>query len=210
MKTRKIAVIHRDEHCAENVRHTVGMLAKLTPELTVFVSAGLGEWIEPDLDMCLVRRVEIPAGLDSEPKIRNWVNAQYESFDGFLHVLSDSAEVTADPSAFVSDLERMMDMLDYPVWFSTCTDGCNYVYSKYNPRMRVRCDRAECAAMGLPQELCFTSHANTQWIVYDVPALAGTSLLRFDESFTVPMFFIIEFLARRRNTKPAGSLFYMN
>lgn len=35
-------------------------------------------------------------------------------------------------------------------------------------------------------------------------------LLKFDEDFTIPMFWIIEFLARRRNTKKQGQLFYMN
>jgi len=38
---------------------------------------------------------------------------------------------------------------------------------------------------------------------------ADDNELFFDEKFTIDMFFIIEFLARRRNAHP-GSLYYMN
>jgi hypothetical protein len=110
-------------------------------------------------------------------------------------------EIIKDPSLFIADLENMMAALDYTVWFSTATDGCNYVYQKYNPRIRVFCDRPECERLRLRGELDFTSHSNTQWVAYDMSKTAGTDLMRFDDRFTVAMFFIIEFLARRRNTK---------
>ena len=35
-------------------------------------------------------------------------------------------------------------------------------------------------------------------------------LLKFDESYSIAMYIIIEFLARRRNTKTDNQLFYMN
>lgn len=103
-----------------------------------------------------------------------------------------------------------MKALDYSVWLSTVTDPCNFVYSKYNPRIRISCDRDECAKIGLSGDLCFTSHSNTQWMAYDMGALAGSDLLKLDERFAVPMFFIIELLARRKATKNAGDLYYMN
>ncbi len=142
--------------------------------------------------------------------MRNWVNAQYGGFDGFLHVLADTVEVLKDPSQFVVQLESAMKALDYSLWLSTVTDPCNYVYSKYNPRIRISCDREECSKVGLSGDICFTSHSNTQWMSYDMAVLKGSDLLRFDERFTVPMFFIIELLARRRAAKKTGDLYYMN
>lgn len=207
--SRQIAIIHRNAEYAANAFAAAMKLSPLTDSLTVFAPPGMAlAGISSD-----GRRIAcetIPSEADTEPKIRNWINSRYSGYDGFLHVLTDTVEITKDPSAFVGDLENMMTALDYPVWFNTVCDGCNYVYSKYNPRMRIQCDRPECARLGLTGELDFTSHANTQWICYAAPALASPDATAFDERFTVPMFFIIEFLARRRNTKPAGSLFFMN
>ena len=54
----------------------------------------------------------------------------------------------------------------------------------------------------------FCSHANTQWIAVDLP-LADDNEVILDEQFTIDMFYIIELLARRRNTHP-GTLYFMN
>lgn len=54
----------------------------------------------------------------------------------------------------------------------------------------------------------FCSHSNIQWNVYNLEK-ADDNELFFDEKLTIDMFFIIEFLARRRNSHP-GSLYYMN
>jgi len=208
---RRIVIIHEHEEYSSNVSNLISVLManSVAPEIIVYTKTPNGNFnVGHERSRC--SNETIPPEFDTEPKVRNWVNARNSGFEGFLHVLSDSVEITSDPTVFVSDLEHMMSALDYPLWLSTCTDGCNYVYSKYNPRMRISCDRPECSELGLPGELNFTSHSNTQWVSYDMPALRGSDLLRFDEKFTVPMFFIIELLARRRNTKPDGSLFYMN
>ena len=61
----------------------------------------------------------------------------------------------------------MMDAFEYDVWFSTTCDNCNYVYSKYNPRLAVMLDKVEYFKFNLGEKLVFTSHSNTQWIAYD-------------------------------------------
>jgi hypothetical protein len=34
--------------------------------------------------------------------------------------------------------------------------------------------------------------------------------IRFEEQFSIPVYYIVEFLARRRNNKKPGELYYMN
>lgn len=208
---RRIVIINEHSENVQNAVNTVNAFAasSVETEITVCTRAPDGRF-DVKAGNCSCSNEVIPPELDTEPKVRNWVNSRNAGFGGFLHVLTDSVEVLKDPLRFVSDLENAMRILDYPLWLNTACDGCNYVYSKYNPRLRIGCDRAECGKLGLAGEICFTSHSNTQWVCYDMPALAGSDLLRFEERFTVPMFFIIELLARRRNTKPVGSLFYMN
>ena len=103
-----------------------------------------------------------------------------------------------------------MKVFDYPVWLSTVTDGCNYVYGKYNPRIRICADRPECAALGIHGDICFTSHSNMMWVAYDLDGIKDNDLLRVDERFTVAMYFIIEFLARRKRLCGAESVCFMN
>lgn len=111
---------------------------------------------------------------------------------------------------FIDDVETMMNVFDYHVWFNTVCDGCNYVYSKYNPRISIHLDIADIQVKtGLPTVINMTSHSNPQWIIYDYGHVSD-DLLRFDEDFAIPMFWIIEFLARRRNTKPENSVYFMN
>ena len=151
-----------------------------------------------------------PPEADTEPKLRNWINGEFCGGGVFLHVVKSGVEILPGVADFVPALERAMRALDYPVWLSTATDGCNYVYSKYNPRVRIRLDRPECQKIGLEGELYFTSHSNTQWVAYDMDGIEDRDLLRFDERFTIAMFYIIEFLARRKKIGGDGSLFFMN
>lgn len=153
----------------------------------------------------------IPDTCDTISKARNFINAEYKlkQFDGFLHVVEDIVELQKDPTEFLAALEKMMDVLDYDVWFNTICDPCNYVYSKFNPRLSVEMDKEDVKSLGLSSKLLFTSHSNTAWICYNF-ASVPSDLLAFNESFDIPMFMIIEFLARRRNTKRSGQQYLMN
>ena len=211
MSRRSIAIINNKEDNFENVQNMLSILMAnaVADRITVYTRKN-AERFNISHERCSCFGEAIPAECDNEPKIRNWINSKYASDCGFLHVIEDSVKLLKDPSSFISDLENMMTALDYTVWFSTVTDGCNYVYQKYNPRIRIVCDRPECEKLGIKGELNFTSHSNTQWIAYDMSKTVGTDLMRFDERFTSAVFFIIEFLARRRNTKRPDQLFYMN
>lgn len=153
----------------------------------------------------------IPDTCDTLAKARNFINEWFkkENFGGFLHVVEDGLELKSTLALFVNSIEKMMDVLDYDVWFNTVCDPCNYVYSKFNPRISVAIDREETKPLGLSSKIMFTSHSNTAWVCYNF-SKASDDLLKFNEQFDIPMFMIIEYLARRRNTKSAGQLYFMN
>ena len=62
--------------------------------------------------------------------------------------------------------------------------------------------------LSLPSTLSFTSHANTAWTVYDF--MKQPSPQRYDEKFNIAMYFIVEYLARRKSTRQPGQLYFMN
>lgn len=131
-----------------------------------------------------------------------------DNLKGFIHVIDNTVEVLKDPAPFMKQVENLMAVTDLNCFFGTVTDGCNRVYKKYNPRLRVALDKDEYKNFGIGSNVVFCSHSNIQWITYNIDK-ADDNELFFDESFTIDMFFIIEFLARRRNSHP-GSLYFMN
>ena len=147
----------------------------------------------------------------NETSLRNYINAYFkqQQFKGFLHVITDHITFKDKINDYVKQLEHAMDVLDYSVHFSTVTDPCNYVYSTYNPRMEVHLDLDDYNKLELPRSLYFTSHSNTAYVTYDFSKVPD-DLLKFNENFSIPMFYIIEFLARRRNTKRASQIYFMN
>lgn len=137
--------------------------------------------------------------------IVSWLKTN--GYNDFAHVIHATIKFNHSPESFIRTIERTMRILDYPTWFSTVTDKCNYVITKYNPRMKIVMDKPEFAKLDLPS-ICFTSHANVEYCIFDL-ACASDSDLRFDERFSIPMFFIIEYFARRRQSNP-DSLCLMN
>ena len=158
-----------------------------------------------------VEVVEAPEDVDvsTTPKFRNWIlRESKQKFSDWLHVIDDSIEILKDPTQFMNDVEHMMETLDINNYFGTITDGCNKVYSKYNPRLKIALDADDYRSFGFGDALLFCSHSNIQWITYNL-SKADDNELFFDEKFTIDMFFIIEFLARRRNSHP-DQLYFMN
>ena len=98
---------------------------------------------------------------------------------------------------FVSEIETMMAKLNVTSWFQTREDECNYVYSKYNPLFRVVVDEPECRKK-YDKTICFTTHCNPLWAIYDFSKDETYEDFAYDSQFKVPMFYIIDYLARRR------------
>lgn len=153
--------------------------------------------------------IRMPAEVDQHVKAKNFVLDYYKKsgFDSWLHILEDTIEVLKDPAEFMNDIEHCLELLDLNSYLGTVTDGCNRVYAKYNPRLRLVLDKPEYEKLGL-KELLFCSHSNTQWMAFNI-GKADAEELHFNDTFTIAMFWIIEYLARRRNVHP-DSLYFMN
>lgn len=147
---------------------------------------------------------------DSESKIKNYVTKFFfeENYKGFLHVIEDSVEIMKDPNTFLGEIEVMMSKLELKSWFNTITDALNYTFKIYNPRFSVDIDEPSVSNV-YNKTIYWTSHANTSWICYNY-SNSEFKDFEFDEKFKIPMYYIIKFLAERRNNKKKGELNYMN
>ena len=153
-----------------------------------------------------------PEMIDTEVKSKNFIIDIYKAkgFSSKLHVVSYGIELLKDPTQFINDIENLMDKLDINSWLSTVTDRCNYLYNKYVPRLRIPID-AEMEGWKEKlkiDEVCFCSHSNVQWMIFDI-GKGDKDELHFNDEFVIPMYWIIEYLARRRNTHPK-SMYFMN
>ena len=162
----------------------------------------------PD-ELAQLPKIEFDDQIDTEAKSRNFIlkSIKNSGFNGFVHIITQSVEFIKSPDSFMNEIETMMDVMDYHTWLNTVTDPCNFVISKYNPRLKLTIDDPKYADLGI-KSLILTSHSNLSYSIFNL-AKADESLLSLDENFTIPMFFIIEYLARRRNSNP-NSLFFMN
>jgi hypothetical protein len=147
---------------------------------------------------------------NSESKIKNFITKYFFNinFNGFLHVIEDSVEIFNDPTVFISEIEVMMTKLHINSWFNTITDKCNFNFNIYNPRFSITIDEPE-YKQKYDKTINWTSHANTSWVCYNFEN-SNYSDFEFDERFRIPMFYIIKFLADRRNNKKANEMYYMN
>lgn len=128
-----------------------------------------------------------------------------------MHIIEGSSKLLRDPTQYINEIEHTMSVLGYSIHFSTSTDPCNYLFKKFCPRLTVGIDDESIkASTGLPDALSFTSHANTVWTIYDYGEGGSDVPQQYNENFSIAMFMIIEYLARRRTKKKPGQLFYMN
>ena len=166
---------------------------------------------QQDIDGINVKAISIPSDKDNSSKAKNFIleHCQSSYKDMFVHLIEDNVQLFNDPCTYVEKIEHVMDVLDYSIHFSTVTDPCNYVFKKYNPRISLVLDDEDVKnKLDLPMQLSFTSHSNTTWTIYDLHKMPDPQ--KYDEKFSIGMFMIIEYLARRRNTKKPEQLYFMN
>ena len=209
---RAIAILSLDNSDTYDViYHNVSMIMANVLASDVYVFT-IGEAASFNMahERCKSANIQLPADCNTMPKARNWINKFFKSqqFNGFLYVLESNVKLESNAIQFFDKIENMMRVLDYPVWFNTIADPCNYVYKKYSPRVSIDVDQLEYAKLGF-SKLLYTSHANTAMIAYDFSRVTDDQLV-FNEQFEIAMYYIIEYLARRKNSKADGSLFFMN
>lgn len=138
--------------------------------------------------------------LYSSSKTKNHVFKYFKEKNNnfkYLHLFEDSIEIINDMTKFFDDIEEMMLKLGLNSWFNTRCDPCNYVMTKYDPRIRVVIDNEKLALI-YDKTIYWTSHANTLYSIYDLENISLDQML-FDERFSIPMFYIIKKFADRRN-----------
>lgn len=205
MEKRIFVVLDKQKELAGVASKLAADLAKL-PDCRVVVARPEADAGEAPTGTSLVAW---PATLKNDAAIRNWINSQAGIKTArFLHVVDGSTELLKDPSEFLAQLEKTMDVLDYSFWLATSCDSCNYLYQKFCPRVVIALDAPEYQKLGLPAELVLTSHSNLQWVAYDLEK-TSQSELEFDEDFTIAMYEIIEALARRK-AKKNSQPYFMN
>ena len=147
--------------------------------------------------------------IDNMARARNYVIKTLKAEKtGFLHLIESSTLIKQSPDKFMIDIENMMTVLDMNSWLNCSCDRLNYLYSKFNPRFYLYIDKPEYAKFNIDC-IIFGSHSNTQWTVYNLDKAEDFELY-MPEDYTVPMFYIIEYLANRRNNRKPGQLYYMN
>lgn len=157
---------------------------------------------------------EVPSECDNSSKVKNnilsYMATRRNEFK-FLHLIEGNTKLLKDPATYMADLENVMDVLDYSIHFSTTTDQCNYLFKKMCPRLTIAIDDEDIKKrLNLPASISFTSHSNNVWTTYDYEKCGGECPQLYDERFSIAMFMIIEYLARRRATRKPGQLYYMN
>ena len=199
---RRVAIICWNSNSIQQVAKTYEMLKD--EDCVLYVKDGI------DVSSIDAFKVFMPADVDTPAKAKNYV-IQNEKDAGndeeWLHVVEDTIDILKDPLPFMNDVEQMMKVMDINSWLSTVTDGCNYVFKKYCPRFNIVVDDEECQKLEL-KEVIYCSHSNTQWMVFNLKN-SDADELHINEDFKIAMFWIIEYLARRRNTHP-GSMYFMN
>ena len=214
MRNRAVAVINDSNENSSQVSDIVYSLAlsKCFEKIVVFTKFN----IDIDIDIgcsCnsseIIEMQDIPSDKDTRPKVKNYVTQQMkQKFGGYmLHVIEDRVKINKNPNEFIIDIENIMDKLDLNSYFGTITDTCNYVYSKYNPRLNISIDNEKYKKLEI-DNILFCSHSNVQWVIFDLSSATDAELY-FDEEFTIDMFWIIEYLAQRRNVFK-DSLYFMN
>lgn len=208
MKKRTLAIVIENEGLKDNVQHNIDLFVESKSFDAIYVVTDKEDISWNQAEKC--SNLIFPKDCDNMPKKRNWLNKYFKTqqYDGMLYVAEDTVRFDVSPNNFFNKLENMMTVLDYPVWFNTIADSCNYLYKKYMPRVSIIIDQPEYAKFELGK-LLFTSHSNTAFIAYDF-SKATDDQLKFNDKFSIPMYYIIEYLARRRNNKSQGSLFFMN
>lgn len=209
---RKIAIINYQQNRFPTVFNLIGALDtyKISDEIYLFSTHIKPETMKTQPDN--VKLIPVVVEQCSRSQLKNKVIQYFKNelnYDGFLYMFEDCVELGHDPTQFVDELENMMQVLNYPIWYSTYTDECNYVLTKYNPRVSIVMDNAEMCSKLKTKKLHFTSHANTKLVVIDL-ANCQDEMLYFNEAFSVPMFYIIESLARHRQLNNGKQLYFMN
>ena len=198
-----------NNHSDANIQEII--ISKLETDSNIIVFKSEDNKSNEEINYLNVRVKLFPSDLsDHDTKLRNFISKTLIDckISGFVHVIDDSVKIINDTKSFLNEIEKMMTTLNLKSWFNTSCDTVNYVYQKYNPRFYIKIDDEQLMSK-YDKTIAWCSNANTIWICYNMDK-ATFEDIRFEDRFTIPVYYIVEFLARRRNNKTPGELYYMN
>jgi len=135
------------------------------------------------------------AGLNT---VVEYLKSNYSGNRTYAYTICDSIQFKKDPTIFCNEIEKMMDKLKLDVWLNTYTDGCNFVFNKFDGRVSVAINEPELKSI-YDKTIIWTSHANPNVMVLDIDKLESGKM--FDDRFDIPMFWIIKYLCERARDK---------
>lgn len=141
------------------------------------------------------------AVVESRSATKNFVSKYLieHNTKGFVHVLEDNVEFFGDfetQTKFNNAIENFLSTFKINVWFNTITDVCNLIFNKFNPRFTIKMDATKYQSK-FSNDIIWASHSSTSYIIYNMDNITIEEML-FEEKFKIPMFYILEFLARKR------------
>lgn len=175
-KNRQIAILFWQKNNLQYVNDLIDALGSY--DIIVYCKNNYSELLKDKN----VKVTEIPDNINTVVKFKNFViNDSKSKGVEWLHLIEDSIKILKNPDDMINDIENIMNVLDLNSWLCTVTDLCNFVYSKYNPRINLKIDIEEFQKFNI-NELVFCSHSNTQWMIFNL-VKADESELKFSEDF---------------------------
>lgn len=194
-------------YCILNIHEKVGFDDNIVKKLKLNEGDSIIVFTKFDKNLENVITVKIPADITKRSAIKNFASKYIKEImnqHGMLYVFEDQLVLDEEKfNKFLPSIEEMMAKLCFPIWFNTFGDPCNYVFEKYDPRVMIEIDDDKYSKI-YKKIINICSHANTLLIAYDLDHVTLDEMI-FDERFSIEMFFIIKFLADRRN---AGKSLY--
>lgn len=203
MKNRIFAILNWKKDRLENVQKEIVEKLPLREgdKLLLFYDGSLGddapvlEKVTEHIPMTKEDGHNRAAGLNT---IVKYIKDNYSGKEYCAYTIYDSIQFLKDPTTFFYEIEKMMEKLKLDVWFNTYTDGCNFIFNKFNGRVSVAINDPELKQI-YDKTIIWTSHANPNIMAIDVDKLETDKL--FDDRFEIPMFWIIKYLCERARDK---------
>ena len=215
MKNRIFAILNWKKNRVENVKKEIVeklQLRKGRDKILLFYkeSDGFPECFEKD-DSGVFQGIPIndedghnrAAGLNF---VYKYLKENFK--DEFAYVIYDSIQFNKDSKNFMDSIEEMMQKLKLDVWFNTYTDGCNFVFTKFDGRVSVAINDPDLQKI-YDKKIIWTSNSNPNFSILDLEKFAlPENGKTFDDRFEIPMFWIIKFLCERRRDKKGFMNYY--
>lgn len=207
-KKHNFAIIHRtnDLEFARLLGDRLLSISKTIGNSQLFVFHVKGVKM-PENNIDGVTYVELPEDIKGKevPKIMNYVYKYFKVehvSEGMLYLFDEKVEILDEKKfiAFIPAIENMMGLMGHRLWLNTVGDECNYNFDRYDGRCMFKIDIPEFEKI-FGNDIIFSSNANFDFSIYDLDSIDISEML-LDEQFTIGMFFILEFLAKRRASVP--------